>query len=254
MKIITYNVNGIRAAMRKDLLGWMRAADPDILCIQEIKAREDQIDIPAFENLGYHVFIHSANKPGYSGVAVISRERPKDVVPGIGLEEYDIEGRLVRIDFENYSVISVYMPSGASKPERQEYKIRWLQDFRNYLEDISEESSPLIIAGDFNICHKSIDIHDPYGLEGVPGYTEIERNWLSSLLHSGFTDTFRKFNPKPHQYSWWSYMTGARIKNLGWRIDYILTSKELDSNLIRCRHLSQAMHSDHCPVSLEIDI
>ena len=254
MKLITYNVNGIRAALRKNFDHWLQASNPDIVCLQEIKAKADQFDASVFENLGYHVHLYPAEKKGYSGVAIFCKEKPKYVQYGMGMEKYDIEGRVIRCDFENYSVISVYMPSGASKPERQVYKLQWLIDFYKYIEDLSISFPKLIICGDFNICHQAIDIHNPIGLDGYPGFTKTERDWMTSFLEMGFTDTFRHLNPESNQYSWWSYRAGARSKNLGWRIDYNLCSNSLSAQLVKSNLLDQAFHSDHCPVFSVFDI
>ena len=252
MKIITYNVNGIRAALRKDFDKWLKAANPDIVCLQETKALPDQFDISAFEDLGYHFFLFPAEKKGYSGVALLSKEEPKHVEYGMGIDKYDSEGRTLRADFDDFSVMSVYMPSGASKYERQLFKLDWLGDFQDHVNDLSREGKELIIGGDFNICHQPIDIHDPFGLDGYPGFTEEERSWITSFLNEGFIDSFRHLNKEPHNYSWWSYRAGARPKNLGWRIDYLILSQKLESRLSKARHLTEAYHSDHCPVFIEM--
>ena len=251
MKIISYNVNGIRSVLNKGFLPWLKSVDADAICLQEIKAREDQFDTDAFRELGYHLYLHPAERKGYSGVAILSKEAPKKVEYGIGLRKYDEEGRLLRCDFKGFSVMSVYMPSGASKAERQAFKLQWLEDFREHVIKLKKVLPKLVICGDFNLCHKPIDIHNPLGLDGYPGFTEEERQWMSDFLDLGFSDLFREFNPHPHQYSWWSYRSGARRKNLGWRIDYILSSHILGSGLKRAAHLNEAMHSDHCPVMVE---
>ena len=251
MKLITYNVNGIRAALRKNFDRWLKASNPDIICLQEIKAHTDQFDQSVFEDMGYSVHLFPAEKKGYSGVAIFSKEVPIHVEYGLGISQYDIEGRTLRADFENYSVISVYMPSGASKPERQDFKLQWLIHFKDYIAELSKSIPNLIICGDFNICHQGIDIHNPLGLDGYPGFTKTEREWMSAFLEMGFTDTFRHLNPQPDQYSWWSYRAGARSKNLGWRIDYVLCADKLNAQLTKSTMLDQAFHSDHCPVVSE---
>jgi exodeoxyribonuclease-3 len=251
VKIISYNINGIRAVLKKDFITWLKAANPDVLCLQELKANEDQFDASPFQELGYNFFLYSAEKKGYSGVAILCKEEPKNVSYGCGIKEYDVEGRIIRCDFEHVSVMSVYMPSGASKPERQDFKLKYLTDFRTYVSELRKDLPKLVICGDFNLCHRSIDIHNPYGLDGYPGFTEVERNWMTSFLEDGFVDTFRELNPDPDQYSWWSYRSGARSKNLGWRIDYILSSESLNGDLKRSMHLTEARHSDHCPVVTE---
>ena len=251
MKIVTYNINGIRAALRKGLDEWLKSIDPDIICLQEIKAREEQFDSSIFTNLGYHCYWYSAQKPGYSGTAILCKEKPIKVTYGMNYESYDKEGRVMRVDFETYSVISVYMPSGSSGDSRQAFKMTFLEDFHNYISELIQRVPNLIIAGDYNICHKAIDIHNPQRNQNTSGFLPEEREWLSSFIDLGFIDTFRYFNHEPHQYSWWSYRANARAKNLGWRIDYLLATQSMESRLNRATILSQATHSDHCPVLVE---
>ena len=253
-RIVSYNVNGIRAAVNKGLLEWIKSVDPDIICIQETKAQPDQIPIFDFTELGFISYIHSAKKKGYSGVAIFTKEEPIYVEYGIGIEKYDNEGRVIRADFGQYSVMSLYHPSGSSVDKRQAFKMQWLEDFQDYIDRLKKEKPNLIISGDFNICHKPIDIHDPIRNATSSGFLPEEREWLSGFLDSGFVDSFRHFNDQPHNYSWWSYRANARIKNLGWRIDYHMVAESLKGNIKRALILPQAKHSDHCPVLLEIDI
>ena len=252
MKIVTYNINGIRAALRKGLDEWLKSTDPDVICLQEIKAREEQFDSSVFTNLGYHCYWYSAQKPGYSGTAILSKEKPIKVTYGMNHENYDNEGRVMRVDFETYSVISVYMPSGSSGDSRQAFKMTFLEDFHQYIFELIQQIPNLIIAGDYNICHKAIDIHNPLRNQKTSGFLPEEREWLSTFIDLGFIDTFRHFNQEPHQYSWWSYRANARAKNLGWRIDYLLATQSMESRLNRAAILSQAKHSDHCPVLVEL--
>lgn len=252
MKIVTYNINGIRAALRKGLDEWLKSTDPDVICLQEIKAREEQFDSSVFTNLGYHCYWYSAQKPGYSGTAILSKEKPIKVIYGINHENYDNEGRVMRVDFETYSVISVYMPSGSSGDSRQAFKMTFLEDFHQYISELIQQIPNLIIAGDYNICHKAIDIHNPQRNQKTSGFLPEEREWLSTFIDLGFIDTFRHFNQEPHQYSWWSYRANARAKNLGWRIDYLLATQSMESRLNRAAILSQVKHSDHCPVLVEL--
>lgn len=252
MKIVTYNINGIRSALRKGLDEWLKSTDPDVICLQEIKAREEQFDSSVFINLGYHCYWYSAQKPGYSGTAILSKEKPIKVIYGINHENYDNEGRVMRVDFETYSVISVYMPSGSSGDSRQAFKMTFLEDFHQYISELIQQIPNLIIAGDYNICHKAIDIHNPQRNQKTSGFLPEEREWFSSFIDLGFIDTFRHFNQEPHQYSWWSYRANARSKNLGWRIDYLLATQSMESRLNRAAILSQAKHSDHCPVLVEL--
>ena len=252
MKIVSYNINGIRAALRKGLDEWLIATSPDIVCLQEIKAREEQFDTTVFTDLGYHCYWYSAQKPGYSGTAILSKIKPESVSYGMNHESYDNEGRVIRADFKTFSIISVYMPSGSSGDLRQEFKMTFLDDFRNYITELSQQIPHLIIAGDYNICHQAIDIHNPQRNQKTSGFLPEEREWLTSFMNVGFIDTFRHFNQDPHHYSWWSYRANARAKNLGWRIDYLLASSCMKSRLSRAAILSQAKHSDHCPVLLEL--
>lgn len=252
MRIITYNVNGIRAAMGKGFVDWLKAANPDVLCLQEIKATPDQVNTKEFEDLGYHLYWYPAQKKGYSGVALFSKIVPKYVEYGCGIEKYDFEGRIIRADFDNYSVMSAYHPSGSSGDDRQAFKMEWLADFQNYINQLKTTIPNLILCGDYNICHKAIDIHNPKSNANTSGFLPEEREWMEQFIQSGFTDSFRHFNPEPHQYTWWSYRAGSRGKNLGWRIDYNLVSQSLTQNLSRSVILSDAIHSDHCPVLVEL--
>ena len=253
-RIITYNVNGIRAAVRKGLPEWIEVAQPDVLCIQETKAQPDQIPVFDFELRGYKTYAHSAIKKGYSGVAILTKKEPDHIQAGLGIQKYDSEGRFIRADFGDISIVSVYHPSGSSGDERQAFKMEWLHDFRNYISELRKERPNLIVSGDYNICHKPIDIHDPVRNASVSGFLPEEREWMSGFLETGFTDSFRYLNPDPHQYSWWSYRANARANNKGWRIDYNMVTNGLANKIGRVAILSQSMHSDHCPVLLEMDL
>ena len=250
-KILTYNVNGIRAALNKGLDTWINSSQADIVCLQEIKAKPDQFDEKSFNKLGYNCFINSAVKPGYSGVAILSKIKPNYVEIGCGIENIDFEGRVIRVDFDCYSVISVYFPSG-SNPLRQSFKIEFLDLFFEYIMNLKKTIPNLIISGDYNICHESIDIHNPIANKNSSGFLPEEREWLGKFISSGFIDSFRHLNKEPHNYSWLSYRANARAKNLGWRIDYNMISESLLPKLKRSAILPQAMHSDHCPVLVEI--
>jgi len=252
-RIITYNVNGIRAAMGKGLMDWMKSAEPDILCIQEIKASPEQVGVFELEEMGYHHYWYPAQKKGYSGVAIFSKIKPDNIIYGCGISEYDFEGRVIRADYGDISVLSVYHPSGSSGDDRQAFKMKWLDDFTAYIQNLRSSRQKLIISGDYNICHKAIDIHNPKSNVNTSGFLPEEREWFDQFVNLGYVDAFRHFNQEPHQYSWWSYRAGARGKNLGWRIDYNMVTENLKENLKRSVILQQAMHSDHCPVMLEID-
>lgn len=253
MKIISYNVNGIRAAITKGFLDWLQQADPDIICLQEIKATEDQIPTEAITQAGYpYQYYFPAQKKGYSGVAVLSKTEPKNVVYGTGIPEMDFEGRNLRADFKDFSVMSLYLPSGTNI-ERLDHKFKYMADFQQYINTLKIEIPNLIIGGDYNICHEAIDIHDPIRNATVSGFLPEERRWLDGFMKSGFIDSFRHFNKEPHHYSWWSYRANARNNNKGWRIDYHLVSEPLQNRLKRAVILPEAKHSDHCPILVEID-
>ena len=254
MKIISYNVNGIRAALNKGLAEWLAQANPDVLCVQETKASESQVDLKAFEDLGYkYHYWNSADKKGYSGVAIFSKIEPKKVVNGAEIASLDGEGRIIRADFEDFSVISLYVPSGTNI-NRLDFKLQFCDDFSEYIYNLKKEIPNLIICGDYNICHEAIDIHDPVRLKNTSGFLPVERAWLSNYLdHCELTDAFRVFCDKPEQYTWWSYRANARNNNKGWRIDYHMVSNSLKDRLKRSVILSDVKHSDHCPILLEIE-
>jgi exodeoxyribonuclease-3 len=253
MKIITYNVNGIRSAVSKGLLDWLKAASPDVLFLQELKADLSGIPITQFEDLGYHCHWHPAEKKGYSGVAVLTKFKPEHVEQGCGNELIDREGRILRVDYQGHSFMSLYQPSGSSGEDRQDFKFEFMDFFYGYMQSLKQEKPKLIIGGDFNICHKPIDIHNPKSNAKSSGFLPEEREWMEGFMNSGFTDTFRRFNADPHHYTWWSYRFNSRAKNLGWRIDYHLSTHPLDSSLSRAIILPEAMHSDHCPLVVEVD-
>ncbi|MFN3907660.1 MAG: exodeoxyribonuclease III [Flavobacterium sp.] len=254
MKIISYNVNGIRAAITKGFLDWLQAANPDVICLQEIKATEDQIPTEAITAAGYpYQYYFSAEKKGYSGVAILSKTKPKNVVYGTGIAYMDAEGRNVRADFDGVSVMSLYLPSGTNI-ERLSHKFQYMDDFQSYINQLKKEIPNLVIGGDYNICHQAIDIHDPIRNATVSGFLPEEREWLDGFMKSGFIDSFRFLNKEPHQYSWWSYRANARNNNKGWRIDYHLVTKNLKEKISRAYILPEAKHSDHCPIVVELAI
>lgn len=254
MKIISYNVNGIRAAINKGFIEWLKVADPDVICLQEIKAVKEQIPLLEFELAGYpYHYWFSAEKKGYSGVAILSKIKPVNVVYGTGIEHMDFEGRNIRADFGNISVMSFYMPSGTNSV-RIPHKFKYMDDFADYIHNLRQEIPNLVVCGDYNICHTAIDIHDPVRNKNVSGFLPQEREWLELFLDNGFIDSFRHFNKKPHNYTWWSNFGNARANNKGWRLDYILVSKPLENRLRRAVILNEAKHSDHCPVMAEIDL
>ena len=253
MKIITYNVNGIRAAINKDWLTWLKATDADVVCLQEIKCTPEQLtDIVLLEQMGYQHYWNPAEKKGYSGTAIFSKHTPNNIEYGCGIADYDREGRVIRADFDNFSVMSTYFPSGSSGDHRQSFKYQFLDDFQVYIDKLKLEIPNLVISGDYNICHQPIDIHNPKSNANSSGFLPDERQWMENFISSGFIDSFRHFNQEPHNYTWWSYRAGARSRNLGWRIDYNMVSEGLRDNLKRSAILCEAKHSDHCPVLLEL--
>jgi exodeoxyribonuclease-3 len=254
MNIISYNVNGIRAAERKGLSDWLQNEQPDVFCLQELKANEDQIDISIFEELGYHIYWHSAEKKGYSGVGIFTKVKPNHVEIGCGMPQYDREGRVIRADFDEFSIICTYMPSRSSGDPRQDFKMEWLADFRKYIQDLKKDYPKLLICGDYNICHQAIDIHDPVRNKNSSGFLPEEREWMTEFLNDGFVDTFRHLNKEPDQYSWWSYRSAARERNKGWRIDYHMISENLKDKIQSADILQDVKHSDHCPVKVELDV
>ena len=253
IKILSYNINGIRAALRKNLLDWIKDYNPDIVCFQEIKANDDQFDKSLFEDLGYYNYWFSAQKKGYSGVGIITKIKPLNVEYGTGIKYMDFEGRNLRVDFKNFSVMSLYLPSGTNI-NRLAFKFKYMDDFKTYINNLISKVPNLIIGGDFNICHKAIDIHDPIRNAKVSGFLPEERDWIDSFIEYGFVDSFRIFNNSPHNYSWWSYRANSRNNNKGWRIDYLLAAEKLKNNIIESYILDDVVHSDHCPIGLNLKI
>ncbi|MEL6970288.1 MAG: exodeoxyribonuclease III [Bacteroidota bacterium] len=254
MQIVSYNVNGIRAAARKGLAEWLSENNFDIVCLQESKANLDQVDMSEFEALGYQHHWHSAEKKGYSGVVTMTRIPADNVVAGCGIERYDREGRILRTDFGDWTLLNCYFPSGTSGDERQGFKMEFLADIQNWIEELRKECPRLIILGDYNIANHPIDIHDPVRNKKSSGFLPEEREWLSNWFENGFTDAFRKVHPEKVEYSWWSYRANARANNKGWRIDYQSVSDNLADKIQDAHHRPDAVHSDHCPVWLEIDL
>ncbi|WP_223032586.1 exodeoxyribonuclease III [Hanstruepera marina] len=252
MKIISYNVNGIRAAINKGFVDWLKLADPDVVCLQEIKAMEEQLDLSLFHAAGYnYTYWFSAQKKGYSGVAILSKTEPNHIEFGTGIESMDAEGRNLRVDFDGFSVMSLYLPSGTNDL-RLQHKFDYMDMFQSYTNTLKSTLPNLIICGDYNICHEEIDIHNPK-MKGVSGFLPEEREWLGKFIDNGFIDSYRFLHPERQEYSWWSYRANARANNKGWRLDYAMVSQPLQEKIKRAVILTEAVHSDHCPILLEIE-
>jgi exodeoxyribonuclease-3 len=254
MKIISFNLNGIRSAISKGLFEWLEKESPAVFCVQETKAQAGQVDTFAFNRLGYnHALLHSAVKKGYSGVGIFSREKPDYYSIGIDNAFFDREGRVIRADFGELTVVCVYIPSGTTGEERQAVKMEFLELFTAYLLELRKERPNLIICGDYNICHKPVDINHPERHGNVSGFLPEEREWFDRLLEHGFVDSFRRFNQEAGQYSWWSFRAGAREKNAGWRIDYHIVTESLKERLKDAAIYQSVIFSDHAPVMLEVE-
>lgn len=253
MKIVSYNINGIRAAMKRGLVDWLAASDFDVVCFQELKAQPDQFDVTEFEDLGYHAHWHSAEKKGYSGVAILTKEKPDRVDYGMGVKIYDVEGRIIRADLGDLTVVSAYFPSGSSGEHRQEIKMKFLRAYSSYQRKLRAERPNSIVCGDYNIAHTEIDIHNPVSNKKSSGFLPEERDWMTKLLKKGWIDTFRHVHPERlDAYSWWSFRSNARASNKGWRIDYCAATKELKDRILDADIHPDAEHSDHCPISVQI--
>ena len=252
--IISYNVNGIRSAATKGLLEWVAREQPDVLCFQETKARPEDLSESLLKPAGYHAYYFSAEKKGYSGVALWSKTEPKQVTYGMDMSQYDSEGRVIRADFDHLTVLSVYFPSGTSGEERQGIKEAFLADFLGYAKTLAKTHPNLVIAGDYNIAHTAIDIHDPVRNANSTGFLPHERAWMDTFFASGFRDSFRIVHPEARdRYSWWTFRANARANNKGWRIDYLSLSEALAPDCTGADILHDVVHSDHCPVKVTLD-
>lgn len=253
MKIISYNVNGIRAALKKGFLDWLQVVNPDVICIQETKAHKEQLEVSLFEEAGYPFhYWFSAQKKGYSSVAVFCKVKPNHIAYGTGIESMDFEGRNLRVDFDDISIMSLYLPSGTNI-ERLNFKFNYMDQFQEYITNLKQELPNLVICGDYNICHEEIDIHNPK-MKGVSGFLPEERAWMSDFINSGFIDSFRFKNPERQEFSWWSYRANSRANNKGWRLDYAMVSASLKNKISRAYILPEAKHSDHCPIVVEFNL
>ena len=250
MKIVSWNVNGLRAVLNKGFLDFLNSQDADIFCIQETKMQKDQAN---FDFPGYYEYWNCAEKKGYSGTLILTKNKPIAENYGIGIEKHDKEGRVITLEFKNFYMVNCYTPNSKRELERLEYRQEWEDDFREYLNKLNQKK-PVILCGDLNVAHQEIDLKNPQSNRHNAGFTDEERNKMTELLKQNFTDAFRFLYPNKIEYTWWSYMGQARAKNIGWRIDYFIISNKLKKNLIDSNIYSEIMGSDHCPIELEIEI
>lgn len=254
MEIITYNLNGVRAALRKGLEDWIRDHPFDLICIQETKAQPEQVDLSGFEEMGYTPIWNSADKKGYSGTLTLTKEEPAKVGFGMDNDHNESEGRIIRTDFGDLTVLNCYIPSGTTGDVRQTVKMEFLEDFHNYIRELRKDRPHLIIVGDYNIAHTPNDIHNPKRNKKTSGFLPEEREWMTQWFGDGFTDAFRHHYPDKTEYSWWSYRARSRERNKGWRIDYQSVSDHLTGQIVDARQLTEVVHSDHCPVWMEVEV
>jgi len=253
MHIVSYNVNGIRAALKKDLIGWLKANKSiDVFCVQETKAQFDQVDFSPFEDLGYNVYWEQAEKKGYSGVATFSKKKADKIVNGFGIKKFDDEGRILRTDYGDLTILNIYFPSGSASEERHTFKEKFLKEINPKIKKLREERKKMVVLGDYNVVHGDIDIHNPQRRDLPSGFRPWERKWMTRWFSQGFHDAFRIKHPEKQEFSWWSYRSGARRKNKGWRIDYISVSDPLKETIKDAGHYGDAVHSDHCPVWVKL--
>ena len=252
VRFLSWNVNGIRAAYKKGFIDWFAKEKPEILCVQETKATKEQLPDDLINVNGYNSFFSSAEKKGYSGVATFSKTEPVKVSNGIGIKKFDSEGRFLVTEFDEFVLFNIYFPNGKAKKERLQYKMDFYDAFLKHLKKLLKQDKKIVVCVDVNTAHKEIDLARPKPNEKISGFLPEEREWIDKLLEAGFIDTFRKFNQKPEQYTWWDMMTRARDRNVGWRIDYFFISDNLKDNLKNAFILPEVMGSDHCPVGIEL--
>lgn len=252
MKIFNWNVNGFRAIIKKGFLEWFEEESPDILCIQETKAHPDQLDAAVLSPNGYHAVWNSAERKGYSGVATFSKKKPKAVFLGMGIDEFDVEGRIIRTEYEGFDLLNIYFPNGTSSPERLAFKLKFYDALLDHCEKLRKSGKKLIVAGDFNTAHHPIDLKHPKANEKNSGFLPEERAWIDKFVAHGYVDVFRKLYPEKVQYTWWSYRFGARKNNVGWRIDYFFVTEDLVRKVKDVFIADQVMGSDHCPMGLVV--
>ena len=254
MKILSWNVNGIRAVEKKGFVDWFSQETPDVLCIQETKASPEQLS-PALTSVeGYRTYFSSAEKKGYSGVATYSNVEPESVTHGFGLEKFDSEGRILRMDYGKFLLFNIYFPNGKSSDERLRYKMEFYDAFLAHLDQLKEEGRHIIVCGDVNTAHKAIDLARPKPNEKISGFLPAEREWMDQWVSHGFADTFRMFNQEPDQYTWWDARGGARARNVGWRIDYFFVDEGFKNKVQAAFIMPDVMGSDHCPIGIEVSV
>lgn len=251
MKLASWNVNGLRAVLKKGFAEWLESEAPDVVAVQEIKCSLDQLDEACKSPAGYQGWFFPAARPGYSGVGLYCRQAPLDVLYGLGEDEFDCEGRSLTAEFPDFYLIGAYFPNAQGEGRRLDYKIRFCEWMQLYVERLSRRGKPILICGDINIAHHPIDIHDPKGNKNQAGFLPEERDWMTRFLEKGNQDLFRQQNPEPEQYTWWSYLNFARKRNRGWRIDYFLATPDFQIPY-QCTHLTEVLGSDHCPVLLTL--
>jgi exodeoxyribonuclease-3 len=254
MKLISWNVNGIRAADKKGFFTFFQNEKPDILCLQEIKATIQQLPSHLKNTPSYNIFINSAEKKGYSGVATYTNSKPINVKKGFGIEKFDSEGRILILEYQDFTLFNIYFPNGKKNQERLNYKLDFYNTFLGFIDNLKAEGKNIVVCGDLNTAHKEIDLARPKENERISGFLPIERAWIDTFVDHGYIDTFRYFNKKPEQYSWWDMKTHARERNVGWRIDYFFVNKEFIKYVKNAFIMQEIIGSDHCPVGMEIEI
>jgi len=253
MKLVSWNVNGIRAADKKGLFDWFKSEKPDVACLQEIKAMADQVPPHLKNTPGYHIFFNPAERKGYSGVATYTNQKPKSVKNGFGIDKFDKEGRILITEFASFTLFNIYFPNGKRDQERLDYKLDFYDTFLSYADNLKAEGKNIVVCGDFNTAHKEIDLARPKENEKISGFLPVERAWIDTFIDHGYVDVFREFNKEPNQYSWWSMRTRARERNIGWRIDYFFANKEFMQHVKNAFIMQDVMGSDHCPIGIEIE-
>lgn len=254
IRILSWNVNGIRAVHKKGFLKWFMKEEPDILCIQETKASKEQLPEDLIEVSGYESYFSSAEKKGYSGVALYTKIKPKDVLGGFGIKKFDSEGRILLGDFGDFVLYNIYFPNGKASPERLKYKMDFYDAFLKHAEGLRRKGKNIIACGDVNTAHREIDLAHPKENEDISGFLPIERAWMDKFLDHGYVDTFRMFDKNPGRYTWWDYKTGARARNVGWRIDYFYVNEGFKNRVKSAYILKDIEGSDHCPIGIDVEL